>query len=90
MRWVVFCGFLKTKILKKKQKIWYDRALPALVYFGKNKIHKQVIDEIKSGDKLISLAISELRGASDVANLETMAVKDGNDYIVNGNKYWVS
>ena len=63
--------------------------MPPLIYFGKADIHKQVINEVKSGDKLISLAISELTGGSDVANLKTTAVKDGNDYIVNGNKYWV-
>ena len=62
-------------------------AIPPLLYYGTQSIHKQVIEEVRNGDKLISLAISELTGGSDVAQLKTTAVKDGKgNYIVNGNK----
>ena len=65
--------------------------LPPIIAFGKNEIHKRVINQVKSGDKFISLAISELTGGSDVANLKTTAIKDGNgNYIINGNKYWIT
>lgn len=66
-------------------------ALPPLIHYGKNPIHRRVVDEVKRGDKLISLAISELTGGSDVAQLKTTAVRDGKgNFIVNGNKYWIT
>eukprot|EP00484_Ammonia_sp_Unknown_P025586 CAMPEP_0197030846 /NCGR_PEP_ID=MMETSP1384-20130603/9990_1 /TAXON_ID=29189 /ORGANISM="Ammonia sp." /LENGTH=414 /DNA_ID=CAMNT_0042460271 /DNA_START=34 /DNA_END=1278 /DNA_ORIENTATION=+ len=66
-------------------------AIPPLLHYGTHAIHKQVIQEVQSGDKLVSLAISELSGGSDVAQLKTTAVKDGKgNYIVNGNKYWIT
>ena len=34
--------------------------------------------------------MSEAYGASDVANVRTMAVKDGDDYVVNGAKKWIT
>eukprot|EP01084_Bolivina_argentea_P185683 320180_1 len=66
-------------------------AIPPLKYYGAAPIHKQVIEQVRNGDKLVSLAISELSGGSDVAQLKTSAVKDGKgNYIVNGNKYWIT
>ena len=43
-----------------------------------------------SGEKRISLAISEPFGASDVANLKTTAKKEGDFYVVNGCKKWIT
>ncbi len=42
------------------------------------------------GEKRICLAISEAYGASDVANLKTSALKNGDFYIVNGAKKWIT
>lgn len=42
------------------------------------------------GEKRICLAISEPFGASDVANLKTLAKKEGDFYIVNGIKKWIT
>lgn len=36
------------------------------------------------GEKRIALAVSEASAGSDVANISTTAVEDGDDYIVNG------
>ena len=67
-------------------------AVPPLINGGTNTIHKKVIKQVLNGDKLISLAISELTGGSDVANMKTAAVKseDGKYYILNGRKYWIT
>ena len=50
----------------------------------------RILPEVLSGDKRICLAISEPFGASDVANLRTTAVRDGDFYIVNGSKKWIT
>eukprot|EP01084_Bolivina_argentea_P234838 395335_1 len=63
-----------------------------LVYYGKHPIHKKVLNECKNGDKMLSLAISEMSGGSDVASITTTAKlsDDGENYIINGTKYWIT
>ena len=43
-----------------------------------------------SGDKIGSLAITEPGGGSDVGNLTTKAVRDGDEYILNGAKTYIT
>ena len=42
------------------------------------------------GDKIGSLAITEPGGGSDVGHLTTRAVRDGDDYIINGAKTYIT
>eukprot|EP01084_Bolivina_argentea_P128748 227514_1 len=67
-------------------------SLGPLQRYASNQIHKQALKEIIAGEKLVALAISELSGGSDVAQIKTRATKtsDGKYYIVNGNKYWIT
>ncbi len=60
--------------------------------FGKSQFHKNAIEQIGNGNKLICLAISEMSGGSDVKSIKTTArlSNDGSHYIVNGNKYWIT
>ena len=55
-------------------------------------MHKKALQEIKTGDKLVCLAISEITGGSDVASIATTAklTEDGKNYVINGNKYWIT
>ncbi|WP_433798777.1 acyl-CoA dehydrogenase family protein [Actinomycetospora sp. CA-084318] len=39
--------------------------------------------------KLAALAVSEPQGGSDVSNLQTRAVRDGDDWVLNGTKIWI-
>ena len=45
---------------------------------------------VLAGDKIAALAITEPSGGSDVANLKTKAVRDGDHYIVNGSKTFIT
>jgi acyl-CoA dehydrogenase len=45
---------------------------------------------VLAGDKIAALAITEPSGGSDVANLKTRAVRDGDHYIVNGSKTFIT
>lgn len=48
----------------------------------KDKVAKNVI----TGEKIMCLAVTEPYAGSDVANLQTTAVRDGDHFIVNGEK----
>eukprot|EP00742_Colponemidia_sp_Colp-10_P000836 GILJ01000906.1.p1 GENE.GILJ01000906.1~~GILJ01000906.1.p1 ORF type:complete len:550 (-),score=77.59 GILJ01000906.1:98-1747(-) len=66
--------------------------LPPVVHFGSQQLQDQVCGPCLTGDKVICLCITEPYAGSDVANLQTTAVKtpDGKHYIVNGEKKWIT
>ncbi|MBV1922377.1 MAG: acyl-CoA dehydrogenase family protein [Pseudomonadales bacterium] len=64
--------------------------LPPVVNFCNDNIKEQVIPTVLSGEKRISLGITEPSGGSDVANIKTTAKKEGDFYIVNGSKTFIS
>ncbi len=51
---------------------------------------RQWLHKTRAGKALAAFALSEPRSGSDVANMDTMATMDGNDYILNGEKTWIS
>ncbi|KAI0787905.1 acyl-CoA dehydrogenase NM domain-like protein [Fomes fomentarius] len=66
--------------------------LPPVIHFGHPSIRDRVIEEVLSGKKFMSLAISEAFAGSDVAGLRTTAKKteDGKHWIINGTKKWIT
>mmetsp|Transcript_14391 Transcript_14391/g.36414 ORF Transcript_14391/g.36414 Transcript_14391/m.36414 type:complete len:511 (+) Transcript_14391:181-1713(+) len=66
--------------------------LPPVLHFGKKELAAKVVPEVLSGKKRICLAISEPHAGSDVAGIQTTAVKSpcGQYYIVNGAKKWIT
>ena len=64
--------------------------LPPVANFAREESKEEVVPAVLSGDKRISLAITEPSGGSDVANIKTTAVRDGDYYIVNGSKTFIS
>ncbi len=53
-------------------------------------IKDRVLGDIVSGRKGSSLAITEPSGGSDVARLKTTATRDGNHYVINGSKTFIT
>lgn len=64
--------------------------LPPVMQFGPKWMKEQVAKEVLSGEQRICLAITEASGGSDVANLQTTAVREGDFFIVNGEKKWIT
>jgi len=66
--------------------------LPPVLNFGKSPLREKVLDEVFSGKKFISLAISEAFAGSDVAGLKCTAVKsdDGKYFTIDGTKKWIT
>ena len=63
---------------------------PPIAAVGSDELKKRVLPDILAGTKISALAITEPQGGSDVANLRTKAAKDKGDYIVNGEKTFIT
>lgn len=64
--------------------------LPPILALGSDELKARIAPDVLAGKKLIALCITEPSGGSDVANLKTRAVRDGNHYIVNGEKTFIT
>ena len=63
---------------------------PPILAGGSAELKARVLPEILSGRKISALAVTEPSGGSDVANLKTRAERDGDFYIVNGSKTFIT
>jgi alkylation response protein AidB-like acyl-CoA dehydrogenase len=63
---------------------------PTIMAFGTDEQKKSYLPKIASGDLHFSIGYSEPGAGTDLAALRTTAVRDGDDYIVNGQKMWTS
>ncbi len=63
---------------------------PPIKNVGSEEQKKKYLPKILSGELISALAITEPSGGSDVANLKTTAVRDGDHYIVNGSKTFIT
>ena len=67
-----------------------DMATPALAKFGSETVKEEFLRPSIAGDYVASLGVSEVGAGSDVASIKTTAVKDGDDYVINGGKMWTT
>jgi citronellyl-CoA dehydrogenase len=67
-----------------------DMATPALARFGSDALRHQFLAPAIAGDMVACVGVSEPSAGSDVANIKTTARKDGDDYIINGSKMWIT
>ncbi|GJM40675.1 MAG: citronellyl-CoA dehydrogenase [Ardenticatenaceae bacterium] len=67
-----------------------DMATPALAQFGSPWQKETFLRPAVEGTAVFSIAVSEPDAGSDVAAIQTRAVPDGADYIINGSKMWIT
>jgi citronellyl-CoA dehydrogenase len=67
-----------------------DMATPALARFGSPELKKQYLEPVIKGEMVCSIAVSEAGAGSDVASIKTTARRDGDDYVINGSKMWIT
>ncbi len=63
---------------------------PTIMAFGTDAQKKFYLPRIASGDLHFSIGYSEPGAGTDLASLRTTAVRDGDDYVINGQKMWTS
>lgn len=67
-----------------------DMATPALARFGSKELRDEFLTPAIAGEYVASIAVSEAHAGSDVAAIKTYAKKDGDDYVINGSKMWIT
>ena len=67
-----------------------DMATPSLARFGSHELKEEFLRPAISGDHVAAVAITEPDAGSDVAGLRTRAVRDGDDWIIDGVKLYIT
>jgi citronellyl-CoA dehydrogenase len=67
-----------------------DMATPALARFGSDALRKEFLAPAITGEAVACVGVSEPGAGSDVAAAKTTARKDGDDYVINGSKMWIT
>lgn len=67
-----------------------DMCTPALDRFGSDALKREWLAPSIAGEMVGCLGVSEAGGGSDVAAVRTQAATDGDDYVINGSKMWIT
>jgi citronellyl-CoA dehydrogenase len=67
-----------------------DITLPVLQELGTDEQREEFLKPAVSGDLIAALGISEPSGGSDVANIKTRARVEGDDFVISGQKLWIT
>jgi alkylation response protein AidB-like acyl-CoA dehydrogenase len=67
-----------------------DMAMPPILAFGTEEQKQQWAAPAIAGTKILCLGITEPDAGSDVAGIKTRAVKDGEEYVINGSKTYIT
>ena len=62
----------------------------ALMGFGTEEQKEEILPEVVAGDAIMGSAISEPQAGSDVTSVATSAEKDGDEWVINGSKMWIT
>ncbi|MGI9425037.1 MAG: acyl-CoA dehydrogenase family protein [Hyphomicrobiaceae bacterium] len=63
---------------------------PYLVAYGTEEQKQQRLPRMATGEVIVALGMTEPSGGSDVQNIQTTAIRDGDDYVINGQKVFIT
>jgi citronellyl-CoA dehydrogenase len=67
-----------------------DMCTPALARFGSDDLKREFLAPAIAGDTVGCIGVSEPGAGSDVASIKSHARKDGGDYVISGQKMWIT
>ena len=68
----------------------HNIGLPPVVALGSAALQREVVPSVLAGEKISALAITEPGGGSDVAAVKTTARREGDEYVVDGEKIFIT
>ena len=67
-----------------------DMCTPALARYGSDELKREFLAPAIAGDAVGCIGVSEPGAGSDVAGIKSFARKDGDDYVISGQKMWIT
>ena len=67
-----------------------DMATPALARFGSDELQREFLAPAIAGEQVACIGVSEPAAGSDVSGIKSRARKDGDDYVITGQKMWIT
>jgi butyryl-CoA dehydrogenase len=61
-----------------------------ILFFGSEGQKKKFLPDIAAGKRLVAFGLTEANAGSDAAAIQTTARRDGEEYIINGTKQWIT
>jgi citronellyl-CoA dehydrogenase len=83
--WQIDCGGVPMAI-----GVQTDMATPALARFGSPELCAEYLTPAIAGDAVACIGVSEPHAGSDVAAIRSRARRDGDDYVIDGTKMWIT
>ena len=83
-------GFMETMERGEAPRIGASIQVNALIMFGTPDQQRKYLPEILHGEAMHGMGYSEPQAGSDLAALRTSAVRDGDDWIISGQKIWTT
>ncbi len=68
----------------------HNIGLPPVVLLASDAVRQEVVPPVLAGERISALAITEPGGGSDVAQLRTTARREGDEYVVSGEKIFIT
>jgi alkylation response protein AidB-like acyl-CoA dehydrogenase len=67
-----------------------DVAIPYLLKYGTDEQKRRWLPKCATGETILAIAMTEPGGGSDLANIQTRAIRDGDCYVLNGSKTFIT
>ncbi|MGB0855133.1 MAG: acyl-CoA dehydrogenase family protein [Pikeienuella sp.] len=67
-----------------------DIVMPYLRHYGSEELKQRWLPAMVAGEAIGAIAMTEPSGGSDLQNIKTSAVRDGDDYVISGQKVFIS
>lgn len=82
--------FARARVKRPSNQIGIGWAAPTIIYAGSREQQERYVMPALTGEEVWCQLFSEPGAGSDLANLATRAVRDGDEWIVNGQKIWTT
>lgn len=83
-------GRVETMAVAMAVGVQTDMATPSLAQYGSAELKARYLEPACRGEMVASIAVTEPDAGSDVAAIRTRAVRDGDEYVVNGSKLYIT